>query len=97
LSPPPPHTHTDTAEAEPIRNIRPRNIISTRQGDPAKGKIRLATLNIISGRAERLISAARAMQQMNIDIAILTEAKITDEQYTRHSFGYEILASKEPS
>jgi hypothetical protein len=37
------------------------------------------------------------MQQMNIDIAILTEAKITDECYTRHAFGYEIRASKAAS
>jgi exonuclease III len=34
---------------------------------------------------------------MNIDVAILTETKLTDERYTHHSFGYEIRASKAPS
>jgi hypothetical protein len=87
----------DTNDNGPTRNVRPRHIVSNRQGDPSKGKIRLATLNIISGRAERLVSAARAMQQMNVDLAILTEAKITDECYTRHSFGYEIRTSKASS
>jgi hypothetical protein len=84
----------DPNAAEPVRIVRPRIITCNRQGDPSKNKIRLATLNIISGRAERLVSAARALQQMNIDIAILTETKITDECYTRHSSGYEIRSSK---
>jgi exonuclease III len=86
-----------TDETEQQRNVRPRTVITNRQGDPASGNIRIATLNIISGRAERLVSATRALQQMNIDIAILTETKITDECYTRHAFGYEVRASKAPS
>jgi exonuclease III len=87
----------DPIEPQPVRNVRPRVVTTNRQGDPASGTIRLATLNIISGRAERLVAASRALQQMNVDVAILTETKITDECYTRHSFGYEIRASKAPS
>jgi hypothetical protein len=82
---------------DPIRNVRPRMVVTNRCGDPQSDTIRLATLNVISGRAERLVSAARALQQMNVDLAVLTETKITDEYYTRHSFGYEIRASKAPS
>jgi hypothetical protein len=33
---------------------------------------------------------------MNVDLAILQETKISDERYTRASFGYEVLASKSP-
>jgi hypothetical protein len=31
---------------------------------------------------------------MNVDLAILQETKISDETYTRASFGHEVLASK---
>jgi hypothetical protein len=97
FSPVHPRRARDIDEPEPTRNVRPRAIVTNRLGDPKFGAIRLATLNIISGRAERLVSATRALQQMNVDVAVLTETKITDECYTRHSFGYEIRASKAPS
>jgi hypothetical protein len=36
----------------------------------------------------------RAVQFMNVDLAILQEINISDEKYTSASFGYEVLASK---
>ena len=55
--------------------------------------IRLATYNIRSGRAGRLEIALRAMKQMNVDLGILTEAKLTDGIYTRYSSGYNVYAT----
>jgi hypothetical protein len=43
-----------------------------------RASIRIATYNIRSGRAGRLEMALRAMNQMNVDIGILMEAKLTD-------------------
>lgn len=45
-------------------------------------KIRLAAFNIRSGRAENLIGALRAMEQMGVDLGILMEIKLTDDIYT---------------
>jgi len=56
-------------------------------------RIRLATYNIQSGRAGRLEMALRAMEQMNVDIGILTEAKLTDGVHTRYSSGYHVYAT----
>ena len=36
--------------------------------------LKLATLNIIEGRRNRLNAAIRCMSQMNVDIAVLTES-----------------------
>jgi len=30
----------------------------------------------------------------NVDVAFLTEAKLTDDKHTRAAFGFEILATK---
>ena len=35
----------------------------------------------------------RAMEQMNVDIGILTEAKLTGGIYTRYSSGYNVVAT----
>ena len=56
-------------------------------------QIRLATYNVRSGRAGRLEIALRAMEQMNVDLGILTEAKLTDGIYTRFSSGYHVVAT----
>ena len=40
--------------------------------------IKLATYNILSGRKGRLETALREMKRMNVDIGLLTEAKLTN-------------------
>ena len=54
----------------------------------------MATYNIQSRRGDEgeagLVSAVRAMQQANIELAILTEAKITDKIYTKNLLDYDI-------
>jgi hypothetical protein len=59
--------------------------------------VRLCTYNIMSGRNSWLVAAIRALQFMNIDIAILTEVKITQEIYPRTYNGYNIIATNAPS
>jgi hypothetical protein len=46
------------------------------------GNIKGCTYNINNGRGERLITAVRAMSNMNMDFALLTETK-NQQWYTR--------------
>jgi exonuclease III len=55
--------------------------------------LKLATYNIQDGRNSRLVPACRALQAQNIDMALLTEARIPDEIHTRHCLGYNIFAT----
>lgn len=59
--------------------------------------IEIATLNIRDGRGidgeAGLIAAVRALQKANIDLAILTETKISNEIYTKQCLGYDIACS----
>ena len=48
-----------------------------RQGVRGSGKIRLTTLNIRSGRAGGLEAYLRALQQVNVDVGVLQETKLT--------------------
>jgi exonuclease III len=54
----------------------------------------MATYNIHNGQQGNLEITLRSLQFMNVDLAILQETKISDEKYTRASFGHEVLASK---
>jgi hypothetical protein len=58
-----------------------------------RASIRIATYNIRSGHAGRLEMALRAMNQMNVDIGILMETKLTDGIHTRQSSGYHVYAT----
>jgi hypothetical protein len=59
--------------------------------------VRLCTYNIMSGRNSRLIAAVRAMAYMYIDIALITEVKITKQIYPRTYQGYNNIATDAPS
>ena len=48
-----------------------------------KAGIRLATLNIRSGRAGGLEAALRVLRQGKIDVGVLQETKITDNIHER--------------
>jgi hypothetical protein len=56
--------------------------------------IKLATLNIQSGRAGNLEGALRATEKISIDIVVLKETKIVDDKYTKKAFGYEGVAMR---
>ena len=55
--------------------------------------ISIATWNIQSGRNARLESALRALNKMDVDLAILTEAKLTNGIHTKYSSVYNVVAS----
>jgi hypothetical protein len=88
-----------------VQNVHTEGETSARNDDEAcsnhtaagKGnswrKIKLVTYNNRDGRQERLVLAARAMQQMNVDIAILTETKLNAQYTTRYAQGYHIYAT----
>jgi hypothetical protein len=61
------------------------------------GSIALALFNIRSGRNGGIEAALRAMEQMGVDIGFLLETKLTGGIYTRHSSGYNVLASNATS
>mmetsp|Transcript_5724 Transcript_5724/g.8521 ORF Transcript_5724/g.8521 Transcript_5724/m.8521 type:complete len:1130 (+) Transcript_5724:164-3553(+) len=56
--------------------------------------LRLLTLNIIDGRNSRLNQAIRCLKQMNVDIGILTETKLSNDMYTKSFLGYRVVATK---
>ena len=60
-------------------------------------KITVVTYNIQSGRNGRLESALRAMDQMNVDLGLFTEAKLTDGIYTRYASAYNVIATEATS
>lgn len=63
---------------------------------PSEGSsaIAIATYNIQSGRNSRPETALRAMEQMNVDLGLFTEAKLTDGIHTRYSSGYHVFATR---
>ena len=72
----------------------PINGDQTAPAQPTKPVIRLATFNIVSARASRLEMALHAMFRMNVDLGILTEAKLTDALYPNFAEGYHVFATQ---
>jgi len=77
--------------------LRPETVEDKDESPPKHVPITIATYNICSGRAGRLELALRAADQMNLDLGILTETKLTDGVYTRNSSGYQVTATDAPS
>ena len=67
---------------------------TTEQPIPESTSLRLATLNIIDGRRNRLNAALRCMKQMNVDIGLLTETKLSNDRYTKSAEGYRVEGTK---
>ena len=63
-------------------------------GSKKAGSLAIATLNIIDGRRWRLNAAVRCLASMKIDLAILTETKLSSNHYTKHCFGYNVVATE---
>ena len=58
-----------------------------RQGMRGSGNIRLATINISSGREGGLEAELWAMGQGNVDVGVLQETKLTDRIYAPQGEG----------
>jgi exonuclease III len=67
------------------------------EGTPSRtdgsGTFSVATWNIRSGRNGGLESALRALEQANVDLAFLTEAKLTGGIHARRGNGYDVIAT----
>jgi hypothetical protein len=77
--------------------VRHQVAASTRKSSPTNPRIRIAMLNVRCRRGDRLVSALRAMEQLNMDIVLLTETKLADERYTRYSYRDDVVATKATS
>ncbi len=60
-------------------------------------QITITTLNVVSARGTRLLEAMRAMDDLNTDVALLTETKITNDRHARQGHGYKVFASNATS
>ncbi len=63
-----------------------------RPGD--SGTFSVTTWNIRCGQNLGLSSAANGLAQMGIGVAILTEMKVSNDQYPKFSSGYKIILLK---
>jgi hypothetical protein len=61
------------------------------------GTFSVVAWNIRCGRNAGLASAAKGLAQMGVDVAVLTETKITDDQYPHLTSGFKVLLSKAAS
>ena len=70
--------------------------------EPACGTVTIATYNVRDGRGKGddgeefigVVSAARALKMVGVDVAVLQETKIVDPAFVTRSFeGYSILAA----
>jgi hypothetical protein len=61
------------------------------------GTFSVATWNIMSGRRAGLAAAAKGLCQMGICRMVLTETKLTDNQYPKQVEGYHVIALRATS
>jgi len=59
--------------------------------------ITITTYNVVSARGTKLLEALRAMKDLNTDIAILTEAKLTGDRHARMGHGFHVFATNASS
>jgi len=53
--------------------------------------------NVVSARGTRLLGVLRAMADLNMDIAVLTETKLCGGRHARQGFGYSVFATSAAS
>ena len=58
------------------------------------GTFSIGAWNIRSARGAGLAAAAKGLRQMGVGCCVLTETKLTDDQYPKHVSGYSVIASK---
>ena len=61
------------------------------------GTFLVAVWTVRCGRNAELASVAKGLVQMGVDVAVLTEMKITDDRYPHLTSGYVVLLSKAAS
>jgi len=71
--------------ARPHQNMRTATNVATH--------ITITAYNVVSARRERLLEALRAMADLNTDIAILTETKLTKGRHTKYGFDFHVFAT----
>ncbi len=59
--------------------------------------ITMATYNVVCARGPKLLTALRAMEDINTDIALLMETKLCNECYAKKGHGYAVFATQAPS
>ena len=59
--------------------------------------ITITTYNVVSARGTKLLEALRAMKDLNTDIAILTEAKLTGDRHARMGHSFHVFATNASS
>ena len=84
-TPPAERPTTHPPELPRTRTEQPKSLDTT---------LRLATLNIIDGRRNRLEAALRCMKMSNIDIGLLTETKLPESRHTTYHMGYRVESTK---
>ena len=60
------------------------------KGSEERKGIRIASLNLRSGRAGGLEALLRALQQGHVDVRVLQETKLTRGIHTRYGEGYSV-------
>jgi hypothetical protein len=61
------------------------------------GTFSVTTWNIRSARGSGLTAAAKGLHQMGVGCCVLTETKLTDNQYPKTILGYRVISSKATS
>jgi hypothetical protein len=61
------------------------------------GTLSIATWNIRSGRGAGLMAAPKGLCHLGVSCAVLTEIKLTNEQYPKLILGYRVILSKAAS
>ena len=64
-----------------------------RKGPEERKGIRIASLNIRSGRVGGMEEALRDFHQGNVNVGVLQEAKLTRRIHTRYRAGYSVWAT----
>jgi hypothetical protein len=73
------------------------SVLSAPSLPEGSGTFSVATWNIRSGRRAGLAAAAKGLRQMGVGCAVLTETKLTDDQYPRFVQGYHVIVSRATS
>jgi hypothetical protein len=100
LTSPLPNRQLFSAGAQTVetRTNPTRAAVTDRRSDNAMDNdctiINIATYNIRDGQNSNLEAALWACEKMWIDVAVLTETKLSTDRYTRSAYGYTVFATR---
>lgn len=55
--------------------------------------LKISSFNMQSARGFRLVTMLRELERMKMDLALLTETRLTDDIYTRSAYGFQVSAT----